>query len=155
MRFLQCWIESPTVCQTGMYSPGRFGAANGDHFREWELGLAEATIQTMRSYCPKCGSEDVLDYTNSDSPTANQAQMFCVDCHTIGSKEQFSNKPHFWNWRFWRVKPIPLLLTIGISLCIHASGKVRATVFIVIYALLCSITPRRRNGQRVFPAYMW
>jgi DNA replicative helicase MCM subunit Mcm2 (Cdc46/Mcm family) len=106
-------------------------------------------------YCPKCGSEDVLDYTNSEVPAANQTPMFCTDCHTVGSKERFSKKPHFWNWNFWRIRPLPLLLTIGIAVCIPGSGAVRGIVFLVVYVLLSSFTLRRRNGKRVFPPYVW
>jgi len=106
-------------------------------------------------YCPKCGSEDVIEIRHADSPNENQISMFCENCHRTGTIDEFSKKPYFWNWRFWRVRPIPALLAIGIYLCIPASGKVRAIVFIVIYALLCSITLRRRNGKRVFPPYLW
>jgi hypothetical protein len=106
-------------------------------------------------YCPKCGSEDVLDLTKVDLPADRQAALFCENCHKIGTREQFSKKPYFWNWQFWRLRPIPALLTIGLYFCIPASGSVRLAICIAIYALLSSITLRRRDGRRVFPPYMW
>src|ERR1035441_9544811 len=97
-------------------------------------------------YCPKCGSEDVIEIRHTDSPAENQTSLFCENCHRTGTEEEFSKKPYFWNWRFWRVRPIPALLAIGLSLCIPASGTIRIIVFIAIYALLSSRSEERRVG---------
>ena len=105
-------------------------------------------------YCPKCGSEDVIEYRPTDSP-ADQGLLRCENCHATGTREQFGKKPYFWNKRFWRVRPIPALLTIGVILCIPLYGTIRVILCIAIYTLLSSITLRRRNGERVFPPYMW
>jgi hypothetical protein len=111
-------------------------------------------------YCPKCGSENVLDYTNFNSDVgltefANESPMFCVDCHAIGGKEGFSKKPPAWTWRLWRIKLIPLLLSLVISFLIPLPVTLRVIAGTVLYVVLFSITWRRADGGRAFPPYLW
>ena len=151
------WIELIVLSPPHSDSRARDGEHNGAEFPDAGAGamqrstiIINASLLLSRMGVRRCARLHKHRFS-----TANQAQMFCEDCRTIERKELFSKKPHLWSWRFWRVEPIPVLLTIGISVCIPASGKVRGIVFVVIYAVLCSITPRRRNGQRVFPPYLW
>ena len=108
------------------------------------------------SRCPKCGSEEVLDYTDVNSLIGNNEKpMFCPDCRTIGSKEQFSKNPHPWNWKYWRIKLIPLLLSVGIFVLLPVSLTVRAIASFIVYFLLSSIKWKRADGRKAFPPYLW
>ena len=93
--------------------------------------------------------------TQTLSPTANKAQMFCEDCRTIDRKELFSKNlifgvGDFGDWsRFQYSSPS--------EICMY-SGVWQGTGYrILSSSMLCfvPITPRRRNGQRVFPPYLW
>lgn len=111
-------------------------------------------------YCPKCGSEKIVDYTDLNSAVdvdgfLNESPMFCVDCKTIGSKEHFSKKPSARSWRSWKIKLIPLLLSLGISVLIPVSATFRVIAGTILYVVLYSITWRRVDGRRVFPPYLW
>ncbi len=106
-------------------------------------------------HCPKCGSEEILDYSTIDPGSANSTPMFCQDCHAIGSKAAFDKPPPPWKWRYWRIKLIPLVIGVGVSLVLPFHTAPRVIIGTVLYLFLFCITWRRANGDRVFPPYLW
>lgn len=106
-------------------------------------------------YCPKCGSQETLDFSAYDANSPNPTPMFCKNCHALGTKEHFSSKPRPWTWRFWQIKVMPLVIALGVSLFLPFQTTARVLIGIVLYIFLFCITWRRADGKRVFPPYLW
>jgi hypothetical protein len=104
------------------------------------------------NYCPKCGSDKVLDYSHGDLTSPNPMPMFCRECHSIGTIEEFSKPPGFGKRG---IKLLPLVIAGSVSFFVPFSITVKTIIAIVLYIFLFSITWRRADGRRAFPPYLW
>jgi DNA-directed RNA polymerase subunit M/transcription elongation factor TFIIS len=106
-------------------------------------------------YCPKCGSEEIIDYSYLEANSPNPQPMFCVDCQAIGTEQAFSQKPHLWNWRYWRIKLIPLIIAVTVSRFLPFQMTWRVVSGTALYIFLFCITWRRADGTKPLPPYLW
>lgn len=78
--------------------------------------------------------------------------MFCRECHSIGTIEEFSKLPAFGKRE---IKLIPLAIAGSLSVFLPLSTTLKIIIGIVLYIFLFSITWRCADGRRAFPPYIW
>jgi hypothetical protein len=65
------------------------------------------------------------------------------------------SKPRPWQWGYWRIKLIPMLLAVAVSVFLPFPLVVRVIAGTALYILLFCITWRKADGTRAFPPYLW